>query len=444
MSYRGLKSLLLACSAAGVLLEASLDANAGGLAVRDQGAYGQGSSYAGVAAGGSLSSMFWNPATMTQTPGLQSETVLTGIIPSSTNNPTGGTFAGLGGTGNVGHAAMVPASYYSWQFNQKLWLGLSVNSPFGLSETFNDTWAGRVFAAGGENLKTYNAAPTVAYKFNDWLRVGVGAQIQHAGASFTAALPTGLTQQAGLSGGGYGYGFTAGATLTPTPTTTIGLGYRSGINQKINGTLVLPAGALFSPPFSTPGSVNTTLNIPDIVSFGVRQKLSSQWMVMGTVEWTDWSRAGTSAVLQPNGAPALVGTTAFVVPFQYKNGWFFSAGAEYQWSPQIALRGGVAYEISPVTDQVRGPAIPDDDRIWLSIGGTYKYSAKTTIDLAYSHIFVKTAPINIVDASNPFFALGGGSTYTGNVSSSLDIISLSLKYRWDNPAPEPIKQAFHK
>src|ERR1700686_2359177 len=109
MSYRGLKSLLLACSAAGVLLGASLDANAGGLAVRDQSAYGQGSSYAGVAAGGSLSSMFWNPATMTQIPGLQSETVLTGIIPSSTNNPTGGTFAGLGGTGNVGHAALVPA-----------------------------------------------------------------------------------------------------------------------------------------------------------------------------------------------------------------------------------------------------------------------------------------------------------------------------------------------
>jgi long-chain fatty acid transport protein len=440
MSYRGLKSLLLACSAAGILLDASLGANAGGFAVREQSAYGQGSSYAGVAAGGSLSSMFWNPATMTQTPGLQSESVLTGIIPSATNNPTGGTFAAFGGTGNVAHSALVPASYYSWQFNQKLWLGLSVNSPFGLSETYPDTWAGRVFAAGGENLKSYNAAPTVAYKFNEWLSVGVGAQIQYATASFTTGLPTGLTQQAGLSGGGYGYGFTAGATLTPTPFTTIGLGYRSGINQKINGTLVLPAGF----PASTPGSVNTTLNIPDIVSLGVRQKLSSQWMVMGTVEWTNWSRAGTSAVLQPNGAPALVGGTALVVPFQYKDGWFFSAGAEYQWSPQIALRGGVAYEISPVTDTVRGPAIPDNNRTWLSIGGTYKYSAKTTIDLAYSHVFVKSAPINIVDASNPFFALGGGTTYSGNVSSSLDIISLALKYRWDNPAPEPTKQAFHK
>ena len=137
----------------------------------------------------------------------------------------------------------MPPSYYSWQFSDKLWLGLSINSPFGLSETFPDNWAGRVFAAGGENLKTLNFAPSVAYKLNDWLSVGVGLQVQYASASFTQGIPglPGLTQQAGVSGAGYGFGFTAGLTLTPTPSTTIGLGYRSAINQKINGTLVLPA-----------------------------------------------------------------------------------------------------------------------------------------------------------------------------------------------------------
>ena len=72
MSYRGVKSLLLACSGVGALLAATVDANAGGFALREQSAYGQGSSFAGVAAGGSLSSMFWNPATMTQVPGIQS------------------------------------------------------------------------------------------------------------------------------------------------------------------------------------------------------------------------------------------------------------------------------------------------------------------------------------------------------------------------------------
>src|SRR5665811_1673801 len=132
MSFRGLKAVLLACSGIGVLLAATADANAGGLAVREQSAWGQGSSFAGVAAGGSLSAMFWNPATMTQIPGIQSESVLSGILPYSANTPTSaaglGTSLALGGTGNVAHAAIVPSSYYSYQFNDKLWLGLSVNS----------------------------------------------------------------------------------------------------------------------------------------------------------------------------------------------------------------------------------------------------------------------------------------------------------------------------
>jgi long-chain fatty acid transport protein len=438
LNKRHLKSVLLGCSAAGVLLAATLDANAGGLAVREQSAYGQGSSYAGVAAGGSLSSMFYNPATLTQVPGVQSESVISGILPYSANTPTSGPLLAAGGTGNVAHAALVPSSYYSYQFNQKLWLGLSVNAPFGLTETFPDFWAGRDYAAGGDHLSTYNAAPTVAYQFNNWLSVGVGAQIQYADAAFTQGLGGTPTAQAGVSGAGWGYGFTAGVTLTPTPTTTVGLGYRSAINQKINGTLVIPAGV----PASTPGSVNTTLNLPDIVSLGLRQKLTSQWTALGTIEWTNWSRIGNSAVLQPGGAPALVGSSAVVIPFQYKDGWLFSLGAEYQMNPRMALRAGAAYEISPVSDSVRNPGVPDADRTWLSIGGTYKYSAKTTIDLAYSHVFVKSAPINIVDASNPAFI--PGSPYTGSVDSHLDIISVALKYRWDNPAAEPVKQAFHK
>jgi long-chain fatty acid transport protein len=450
MSLRRVKAVLLACSGVAALVAATVDANAGGLAVREQSAYGQGSSFAGVAAGGDLSSMFWNPATMTQQPGIQIEASLSGILPSSKNTPTGGTYAGVpfsfGGTGNIAHSALVPASYFSWQFNQKLWVGLSVNAPFGLTETFPDNWAGRVFATGAESLKTYNFAPTVAYKFNDLLSIGFGVQIQYASAAFTQGIPGGfpgggMGNQAGVSGAGYGYGFTAGATLTPTPTTTIGLGWRSGINQKINGTLVVPTAFL---PFTTAGSVNTTFNIPDIVSLGLRQKLTPQWTGMATVEWTNWSRAGTSAVLQPNGAPATLGVTPIIIPFQYKDGWFFSLGAEYQWSPQIALRGGVAYEISPVTDTVRGPAISDNDRTWLSIGGTYKYNAKMSVDLAYSHVFVKSAPISIVNASNPFFAIGGGTSYIGNVDSHVDIISVALKYRWDDPAPEPVKQGYFK
>ena len=106
------------------------------------------------------------------------------------------------------------------------------------------------------------------------------------------------------------------------------------------------------------------------------------------------------------------------------------------------MRAGIGYEKSPVTDQVRMPLLPDNDRLWLSVGGSYQWSPKLSFDLAYSHIFVKSTSINISAASgNPWF---DGVTYIGDVSSHVDIISVAMKYRWDTPAAAPVSQLYHK
>ncbi len=329
MSYRGLKALLMACSAVAAFVAATADANAGGLAVREQSAWGQGASFAGVAAGGSSSAMFWNPATMTQIPGLQSNSVWSGIMPYASNSPNVAAsipFGPLGGTGDSAQDALVPAAYYTWQIRPDLWIGMSVNSPFGLSVKEPGAWAGGGYGAYWTNLKTYNATPTVAYRINDWISIGAGVQVQYAQTTFGFAFNgLGAGAPAGLNGGGWGYGFTAGVTLTPTQNLTVGLGYRSGINQKLNGALMLPA--IPSPPFgpSTPGSINATVNLPDIVTASVRYRFAPQWTALGTVEWSNWSRIGTVAVLQPNGAPALVAGQAFgfAVPV---SGWLVLLG----------------------------------------------------------------------------------------------------------------------
>jgi long-chain fatty acid transport protein len=437
MSVRCVKPVIGVCSAFGTLLAATIGANAGGFAVREQSAYSQGASFAGAAAGGTVSSQFWNPATMTQMPGIQSDFSVSGIIPYSVNSPTSGTLLalGLGGTDNIANSSLAPSAYFSWQVNPQLWLGLAVNAPYGLAEGFPDMWAGRNYAASSSYLKTYDTTVSTAYAINEWISIGIGAQFQYADAKLTKGFALTPTSQLALDGTGWGYGFIAGVTVTPTPTTKIGIGYRSGIDQKINGTLALPAGVFFSPPFSTPGSVSTTIHLPDVVSLGIRQMLSPQWTVMGTVEWSNWSRIGTAIVTQPSGAPALVLSGpglpggAATVPFEYKDGWLFSIGAEYLWNDQLTLRAGVGYEQSPITDQVRVPLVPDNDRTWLSAGATVNLTNALSFDMAYSHLFVKATPINIAPG-NPSF--NGAVTYIGTVDSHVDIFSLELKYRWDD------------
>ncbi len=73
---------------------------------------------------------------------------------------------------------------------------------------------------------------------------------------------------------------------------------------------------------------------------------------------------------------------------------------------------------------MRIPLLPDNDRFWASVGGTYQWSQKLSFDFAYSHLFVKDTPINITAASgNPSFT---GVPYVGSVDSHIDIISVAI------------------
>ncbi|HET9415006.1 MAG TPA: outer membrane protein transport protein, partial [Pseudolabrys sp.] len=151
--------ILRAGTALGILIVATAQANAGAFAIREQSTYGQGSSFAGIAAGGSLSSMFWNPATMTQFKGIVNESGFTFLYPKASHTPQPGTSPGLlalGGVSNSGEMAFVPNGYTSYQLSPNLWMGMSINAPFGLSVSTPDRWAGRNYS-GDSLLKTYNA-----------------------------------------------------------------------------------------------------------------------------------------------------------------------------------------------------------------------------------------------------------------------------------------------
>ena len=120
-------------------------AQAGGFAVREQSAYGQGSSFAGMAApGDSISSMFWNPAAVTSVTSTTVEGNVTGIFPQSELDvdPARTTLApfGLGNGGNLGEVGVVPTGYIAMPLTDEFYLGLSINAPYGLSTTSNAPW----------------------------------------------------------------------------------------------------------------------------------------------------------------------------------------------------------------------------------------------------------------------------------------------------------------
>jgi long-chain fatty acid transport protein len=139
---------------------------------------------------------------------------------------------------------------------------------------------------------------------------------------------------------------------------------------------------------------------------------------LGTVQWENWSEFSQLTVKGGSFG-------AITTPANWDDSWYFSVGGEYDYSPALTLRTGVGYEISPVDDPTqRLVQVPDNDRVYLSIGASYKWSDATTIDVGYSHIFVRdgafsrNAPVTNIPV-------------TGYVDdASVDMFSVGFRKQW--------------
>lgn len=434
-------STVLATVSLMTLVAATSAAQAGAFGIREQSATAQGLSFAGTASGsGGLSSIFWNPATITMAPGWQSENHFAVILPDARINPVPPTpTIGFGPSGNIGLDAIVPSSYGSYQVNDRLWLGLAVNGPFGLATKPNQDWAGQIYSRSSR-IFSANFNPIVGFKVNEWLSIGGGPMVEYFDVHLKRAVPPnrnprfaplatlpgapGLT----LEGDDVGVGFSAGVTVTPFNGTQIGVGFRSSIHHELEGSLRAPF--LVTP-------VTAKVNTPEQLTVGLTQQLTPDLKLDLGFEWMNWSRLGSPAVVLPT-----AGVTG-PITLNYRDGYHYSVGLEYQATRELTLRTGLAYEESPIGIDNRSTRIPDNDRIWASIGAGYRWNEKLSFDVAYSHLFVRDTKIAIssLPGSNTAEFATAGLPFFADVDSRVDIVSVGLKYRWDNPVkpiPAPI------
>ena len=424
MRASSLKCRLMLSAGAGLTVLTGLSgaASAGGFAPREQSTVFLGSAFAGSAAGGALSSMFWNPAALGQFSGINSESAYSLILPDSEITATAGsTFLAAGAkSGDIGDTALLPASYFSYQLNNDIVLGMGINAPFGLTTDGKFSWAGSTFARESK-IETYNFSPTVAYKVAPGIIVGAGLQVEYIKAqlrnAFVALGTAGPSQV--VKGDDVAFGFTAGILVTPAAGTRIGVGFRSSIDHELDGTFHIPFGA-----FAVPRGITAGVETPEMVTASLRQEIAPAWTLLGTVEWTNWSRLTDLTVVCDVAACLPGGASSSKLALGWHDGWFFSGGLEHAYSDQLTLRGGVAYEISPIQNpDERTIRVADANRFWVNMGGSYKYSEWTTLDFAYSHIFVQDARTDRTEA--------GGARLVGDVESSVDIISVGVRSKLD-------------
>ena len=418
---------LIALAVASTLGGAPTLASAAGFALIEQSASGMGNAFAGAAATAEdASTVFYNPAGMSQLK--QPQVVVSGHAISlsakfsgSATNPGllgGGTGSG-GNGGDAGGVSFVPNAYFVMPIGEKFNFGVGVNAPFGLKTEYDDNWVGR-FQGIKSDLKAINVNPSLSYKLSDSFAVGIGLNYQKLDAELTNAvlLGPGTEGRAKLKADDDGWGWNAGVLFNLTPATKIGASYRSQIKYNLTGTTTVTtaAGAVVPP---AGGPTNADITLPDMFSLSVSHQLSEDWEILGDITYTKWSKIKTVNVVN-----STTGANRDVLTLNFDDSYRVSIGANYKYSESLTLKGGIAYDQSPVQDQSRTVRLPDNDRTWLAVGAKYKVTKNAAIDAGYAHLFIKNAPINNTRGQLGLPAGFGNTTVTGSYKGSVDILSV--------------------
>jgi long-chain fatty acid transport protein len=380
-------------------------AGAAGFQLWEQNASGLGNAYAGSAAvADNASTIFYNPAGMTQ---LQAREFSVGLsaIKTSYKFSNSGSIAGAlqfaGDGGDAGGWGYVPNGYLSWALTPNVYIGLGLGAPFGLKTEYDAPWIGAAQAVSFD-VKTYNVNPAIAWRINPMFSVGAGVSWQRLEAEYIrrvavvpvtvgsvtipAAVAAGTTTT--LDADGDAWGWNIGALFTPSPSTKVGLSYRSTISHEIEGSLNVGF------PLSAASSgAKAEIELPDMVILSATQVLDPRWELLGDVSWTGWSSIPSVDIVRTSGL--LSGTTAQSLDTDFQDSWRVALGANYKLNDIWKLRFGLAWDQTVVkSPATRLVSLPDNDRYWFTAGAQWKPAKNMGLDFGLGYLYVPDPDID--------------------------------------------------
>jgi long-chain fatty acid transport protein len=175
----------------------------------------------------------------------------------------------------------------------------------------------------------------------------------------------------------------ADATFTQTQTDIV-LPPANPINP---GTAV-DIDALVAPQFQAGGvlvaqGVQTRITHPAQVQGGVGYSGFQNWLISADYAWTGWRRFKELPVEFQG--PASVNNRILIE--DYNNTSAIRLGAQRTFTGGSTLRLGFSGVASAAPDETVTPLLPEQDRAYGSIGGSYPVTSKLTIEGAYLKVF---------------------------------------------------------
>jgi len=392
------------------------------------------------------SAIFWNPAAAS-TQALKGWSFLAGaaliqIDASFTQDTTFRKYEGDVPTAVVPHLFVnyKPATGMFSMGGKAAW-GVGVYVPYGLTSQWTDSFPGR-FQAKKASLQTLYVQPNFAYQLNDKWSIGGGPVIGHSNVELIQAIdlssqvaaagpPVVTFAQLGiakrtefgrakLKGGSTAYGGHVGIFGKPTPSWSVGVRYLTPLEFEYEGAdatftqtntgLVLAAGnPICFPTGANPicgGNPNATVQVDQLVAGtfttgplvaqGVSTKIThpaqvqagvgysgyKDWLLSADYAWTGWKRFKELPITFLGAA----NVSNRVLLEDYNNTSTLRLGAQRDFVSGAALRFGFSAVASAAPDETVTPLLPEQDRAYVSIGGSYPFMQRYAIEGAYLRV----------------------------------------------------------
>jgi long-chain fatty acid transport protein len=311
-----------------------------------------------------------------------------------------------------------------------------------LTSQWTDSFPGR-FSALKASLATFYVQPNIAYQVSDKWSVGGGPVFGHSsveliqsidlseqptptgGTFYQAGIPRGTEfARATLEGSSTAFGAHVGVYGKPSADVTVGFRFLSPLEfeydgadasfQQVNTNIVLPGTPAGSPgnpvcqssPAACGGNANGAANMDLILAsqFAAGGALVSQtvstkithpaqiqggfgysgwnnWLVSVDYAWTGWKRFKELPVNFSNAS-----TPDRVLIEDYNHSSAIRVGAQRGFTNGAQLRLGFSGVASAAPDETVTPLLPEQDRSYASLGGSYPLTGNLTIEGAYLRV----------------------------------------------------------
>lgn len=206
------------------------------------------------------------------------------------------------------------------------------------------------------------------------LPVGLGVNLQGISVKLTSmadlgalgGFPQAADGKARLEADDWSWGYNLGLIFQETDATRLALAYRSKYPATLtgDGKLRTSTGVVIADK-----KIKADIDLPETRSFALHHQMNDKWAVMADATWTRWSR---SEELNIKSDGVFLGS---VKEENWDDSMRYGLGITYNYNDKLTLRAGIAYDEIPVKNaQFRTAHIADEDRKWVALGASYKYS----------------------------------------------------------------------